>query len=479
MEESKEEIIKENTEGIEETEAPEVTEAVRPEKKVWRFGFLKGFILGAAAVIIGIILYSGYIAIPVKGKGTFTLKFPYYSALHGTKDGQPDSVELIRKYNEIRNLIDDHYLYDEDRQIVADSIFTGMLYGLDEDKYSVYYSKETFENEQIRMQGSYVGIGVSIRKSDINGGAEVFGVQYNGPAAEAGIDVGDIIMSADGVDLTALSLDEAVNYIRGEAGTFAELVINRNGETLELRVERRNISDITVRSKVIQNSRIGYLSISAFSNITETAFYEAVDDLVHEKECEGLIIDLRNNGGGDMNVCLRMIDSLLPDKREPEDTVPAGKDSSGKESENRLLLKIEDKNGGGDSFFCEDEWKEDIPMIILVNEDSASASEIFAGVLQCYGVTVVGTKTYGKGIVQSVYKLSDDSAIKFTTDNYLLPDGRHIHGEGIDPDIVVEFEEFDKVTADRVNYAAGEETDLKQDTQFQKAYDILCERLYS
>lgn len=486
----------------------------RKEKNRKSAGRAGCFLAGAAAAVIVIVLIMGYIQIPLGRYGSVTVKLPYYNELHGADNGKIDRVELSRKLDEVENYLNSTYLYEMDSKTIIDGIMTGLVYGLSEDNYAAYYSREDFENETKLMNGSYVGIGVAIVKDPETGGLRVESLSIDGPAMESGIEIGDIILKADGEDLSGLEISECVSRLTGEEGTTVLLEIKRRKSSFELTVERRTISDRTVHTEMIEDTGIGYISITGFINITEEEFYSAIDELVEDKEAQGLIIDLRNNGGGDMNVALRMVDSILPDDIRLPEEAPEG--ASGNASENEpekepsgngnaasgvsdkqqqkqaaegpgetgknggaLLLSVEDKNGKAMKFYAEDTWEVRVPVVVLVNERSASASEIFAGILLSYGYDVVGTKTFGKGIVQSLYTLSDKSAIKFTTDQYRLPNGELIHGVGIEPTAAVEFEEFEdetfeeKVTSKQVNYAAGKRTELTEDTQLNAALQLI------
>lgn len=432
-------------------------------------GFAKGLAAGVILSLAATVLYRGYIYFPVGDNGEFLIKFPYYEALHGNNEsGELDSVDIIRKTDEITDLIKRNYLYDENPQRISDGMFTGLIYGLTEDdNYAAYYSAHNYETEKKNLKGSYVGIGVSVTKDGATGGVLVGSVTEGGPAEAAGIQAGDILIAIDDTDLTALSIDECVDAISGEEGTEVRIKLKRGEEELEYTVKRENIkTDISVRYSVVPKTNIGYLSISSFTPTTEADFYSAMDELCENKQVDGVIVDLRNNSGGDMNVALRMVDSILKD-----DLGDDGK---------TLLLNIEDKNGKLEPYYAEDGVSQSVPINIVVNGRSASASEIFSGVLKDYGYEVIGTKTFGKGIVQSIYQLSDGSAVKFTTDYYLLPNGERIHGVGIEPTIEVPFENYGETEEEAVNYADGTtEPDFENDVQLAAALDSIMEQIYS
>ena len=456
------EITESQGEGID-------TDTSNNEKKSnGRHGFIGGLAAGIVLCLAASVLYKGYIYFPVGDNGEILIKLPYYDALHGNKEtGTLDEVDIARKTDEITDLIERNYLYEQNPQRISDGIFTGLIYGLTaDDKYAAYYSANNYETEKKELKGSYVGIGVSVTKDEETGGVLVGAVTAGGPAEKAGILEGDIITAADDKELSELSLSECIELISGEEGTSVKLKIKRGGDELELDVTRETIKEESVRYQVIPKTNIGYLSIASFTPTTEQDYYAAVDELSENKQVDGIIIDLRNNSGGDMNVALRMVDSILKD-----DLGADGK---------TLLVQTEDKNGKTENYYAEDDVSEDIPINILVNGKSASASEIFSGVLKDYGYEVIGTKTFGKGIVQSIYQLSDGSAVKFTTDYYLLPNGERIHGEGIEPSIEVAFESYGDVNEDNVNYADGKAgPDFEQDKQLDAALDNIMEQIYS
>ena len=442
--------------------------STKKEKHTRKHGFIKGMAAGIILCLIADILYKGYIYFPVGDNGEFLFKLPYYDALHGNKEtGELDETDIERKTDEITDLIERNYLYEQNPQRISDGMFTGLIYGLTgDDKYAAYYSANNYETEKKELNGSYVGIGVTVTKDEETGGVHIGAISAGGPAEKAGLLVDDIIIAADDKDLTELSLDECVELISGEEGTEVKLKVKRGEEELELTVKRETIKEESVRYQVIPKTNIGYLSISSFTPTTEQDYYAAFDELSENEQVDGIIIDLRNNSGGDMNVALRMVDSILKD-----DLGEGGK---------TLLVKTEDKKGNQESYYAEDGVKEDTPIVILVNGQSASASEIFSGVLKDYGYEVIGTKTFGKGIVQSIYQLSDGSAVKFTTDYYLLPNGERIHGQGIEPTIEAAFEAYGDVKEENVNYADGKTgPDFEQDKQLDAALDTIMEQIYS
>lgn len=513
------------TEKKSDAEASEDAAQIEPSDKKHRTskgGFIKGLAAGAAAVLI-----AEAVILRLAGGGSEDINL----------------FAFDKKLREIETLIDYTYLYDADKQRLEDGMFTGLVYGLTDDHYSAYYSKSVYDEEKKRLNGNYVGIGVTISKDPDTGGILVNAVNGEGPAARAGIQVGDIIIKADGNDLTEKDTDFAVSLITGEVGTTVNITLLRDGSELDFTVERENITTVSVQGDVIDEAEvksmgdtdsknsingtdIGYISITNFNQTTKQEFVDELDDLAEDKQVDGIVIDLRNNGGGDMNICLEMLDMILPDDIKPvteaaldetsseeneaeegtggsaedesneeiKESSAAGKkqkngrfslgrslapDGSEAEKEGTLLLSVENKNGEADKYYAADNWDNDVPVVVVVNGNSASASEIFSGVLRDYGYQIVGEKTFGKGIVQSLYPLSDGSAVKFTTEQYRLPGGELIHGKGITPTIEVPFEEYDGVTADTVNYANGEaQPDITKDVQIQAAVKEIERQVY-
>ncbi|MBR3643539.1 MAG: PDZ domain-containing protein, partial [Parasporobacterium sp.] len=225
-------------EAVSETESPLYTDWM-PKRRTPRGQFLKGMAAGIVLSGLVFVLARGYLTIPVGKDGTLTLKLPYYERLHGSGAGRLDHAEIDRKMDEIQKLIDKSYLYDADPATMTEGIFTGMIYGLSEDDYAIYYSKENFANEKKRLNGSYVGIGVAVTTDIKTNGLLVESVTYNSPAQEVGIMVGDVLLKANGTDLTAISSDEAISYVTGPEGTEVVLEVLRDGVTMEVTAVRR------------------------------------------------------------------------------------------------------------------------------------------------------------------------------------------------------------------------------------------------
>ena len=435
-------------------------EEQKQKKHNWKF--FVGALTGILLTVVCWFLYRGYFAVNVPGLGVITVTLPTYQVFHRSDPGKVDTEEVKRKIREVESYLDDEYLYGVDGKKLEDGVFAGMIASLnEEDPYAAYYSKEDYAEQLNDWKGTYSGVGIVVSLDEETGGIRVVRVM-NGPAMEAGIKAGDIIIKAGGTDLRGMDLDQATSaYIKGEEGTFVDLSVLREGEELPFHVERRKIDSTSVYHSFIENDgkKYGYLYVSQFAGNTLAPFADAVDEFIL-KGAEGLIVDLRDNPGGDMNVCLDMVDYLLNDNL----TLYTKELDTGR----TLLLSVEERSGNASRYFAGDGHEADLPVIILVNEYSASASEIFTGVMRSYGYEVLGTTTYGKGIVQTVRMLYDMSGIKYTSAEYVLPDSERIHGIGITPDYVVEpSEEFLKTGAD------PDHPDPETDNQLAEAIRIL------
>jgi carboxyl-terminal processing protease len=359
------------------------------------------------------------------------------------------SSETAAKTKEIESLIDNYFYFDQDEELREESYYDGLLEGLD-DPYSVYYTPEEYEKLMEDDGGEYVGIGAVVSRNMETMNVYVVKPIVGSPAEAAGILPEDIIVSVGDVDVTTdMELDEVVSMIRGEEGTTVTLKIYREGDTdyRYIDVTRAVVQNVTVSSEMLDDN-IGYIQVEQFIENTPEQFEEQIDDLLSQG-AEGLVIDLRDNPGGLLTAVTEMCDYIVPD-----------------DMGDGLIVSTKDKNDRVlEEWKLEDGHSVDVPMVVLVNGNSASASEIFTGCMKDYGLaTIVGTTTYGKGIVQSVIPLSDGSAIKITIAKYFTPSGNDIHKVGIEPDVEVEL-------PDEVRTLVTIPHD--QDTQLQKAIEIL------
>lgn len=353
--------------------------------------------------------------------------------------------EVEDKVVAINQLIDDNFYFDassdEERE---EYIYKGIMESLD-DPYSVYYTAEEYADLMDSSTGSYQGIGVSIQQNTSTKILTVVRVFQGSGAEEAGMLPKDIIRAVDGRRLDGEEVSEVVTWIKGEPGTTVDVTVYRPSteEELTLTIERKTIDNSTV-SYAMKDNQIGYIEVTEFYEKTAEQFEKAVDDLQNQG-MQSLIVDLRNNPGGYVDVVVEMCDYILK-----EGTIVYTKDRDGN------IVS---------SYAATDDHELNIPMVVLVNGDSASASEIFSGCMQDHGIaTLVGTTTFGKGIVQHVIPLSDGSAVKLTTQKYFTPNGNDIHGVGIEPDIIVEL-------PDELKYEPI--IPEEQDVQLKKAIEIL------
>ena len=356
------------------------------------------------------------------------------------------STAVEDKITEIETLVQKYYLNEIDTEQVEKYLYKGMIAGLD-DAYAAYYTKEEYQSMMDSTNGSYYGIGVEMSQNMTTGIITITRVFEGSPAEEAGLLPGDVIYKVQDTEVTGEDLTKVVSMVKGAEGTTVPISVAREGESdyLTFDVERRTIEIATVEHRMLDGN-IGYISIASFDDVTVNQFLTALEDLENQGET-ALIIDLRNNGGGLVSSAGSILDRLLPEG---------------------LIVYTEDKYGNREELKSDAENYFDKPLAVLVNGNSASASEIFAGAIKDYGLgTLVGTQTFGKGIVQKVYPLSDGTAVKLTVSKYYTPKGNNIHGIGIAPDVEVELD------ADVANAITIPE---EKDNQLQKAVEILTEK---
>ncbi len=363
--------------------------------------FWKGAVTGVLCA--SLVLGCGYVGLQKSGRaGSNVLS----------------DVAVTQKIKYLENIIDQNYLNEVDEDSLKEGIYTGLLYGLG-DPYSRYYTEEEYEEEMRDTNGAYSGIGVGITQNP-QGGILVVTCYEGGPADLAGIRENDVITAVNGTDVTEMTPAEVSEMIRNKAdGTSVLTVYHQEADQPEeITVTLSDVELPTVSYEMLENS-IGYLRITEFSLMTPTQFETAFKDL-KEKKMEKLIVDLRDNPGGVLSSVCDVLRQILPEG---------------------LIVYTEDKYGERQEMKCDGDTPIDIPLAVLVNENSASASEIFAGAVKDYEIgTIVGTTTYGKGIVQSIRQLSDGSAVKLTTAKYFTPKGNDIHKVGIEPDVEVKLD---------------------------------------
>ena len=428
------------------------------KNKFWK-GALVGALLTAFAGLIIVGMSLGIFLI-----GRTAIDGPQQAAESNQAENQDGSLDLNRitkKITTLQQIIDKYYLFDEDATKVEDWIYKGMMYGLN-DPYTTYYTAEEYQKLSEDTEGEYHGIGVMISQNRSTGIITVIKVFKDTPAAEAGMRPGDVLYKVGDMEVTGMDMDILVkDYIKGKDGSEVALTVFRQdeGEYVDLKMERRNVTVQTVEYQMLED-HVGYIAVSQFDVVTADQFKAAVDDL-EKQGMKKLLVDLRNNPGGVLDTVVGMLDYILPDDL----MIEGDKDLVRTNTEATLLVYMADKNGKGGQEYASDGHSLDIPMAVLVNGESASASEVFTGAMKDYGrATVVGTKTFGKGIVQNLIPLDNGTAIKMTTAHYYTPSGFDLHGKGIEPDVEVELKEElkNQITVD-----------VKEDNQIQAALKAL------
>ncbi|MED9806795.1 MAG: S41 family peptidase, partial [Lachnospiraceae bacterium] len=332
--------------------------------------------------------------------------------------GEAVNEDTVAKMKVIENVIDTYfYKEDVDKDAMVDGIFKGMVESLG-DPYSEYYSKEELESLYQDSFGVYYGVGAYVSLDTTTGLAKVSGIIADSPAEEADLRAEDIIYKVDDVDVTGMSLQETVSLIKGDENTTVKLTLIRDGKEIEKEVTRRKVESPTVNFKMLDDG-MAYIQITEFDTVTVDQFTEAMA-MARGNDMKGLILDLRSNPGGNLSSVVSIAKQMLP---------------------KGLIVYTEDRDGNREEYSCDGSKELDVPMVVLVNGNSASASEILAGAIKDYGIgTLVGTTTFGKGIVQRPIELSDGSAVKLTISSYYTPNGINIHGIGIEPDVECEFD---------------------------------------
>ncbi len=337
----------------------------------------------------------------------------------GDLDSEDFDQDVIEKINLLKSAIEYYYVEDLDEDVLADGLYSGLMDSLG-DPYAEYYTPDQWIAMQNSTEGIYYGIGAYMKKDTVTGYPQITGIIRNTPAEEAGLLIDDYIYEVDGTDVYDMNLTDVTSMIKGPEGTTVTLTVIRpsTSEELEMTIERRKVETPTVEYKPLEGN-IGYISISEFDAVTVDQFAEALA-MARGDGMEGLILDLRGNPGGSLSAVVEIGRMLLP---------------------KGLIVYTEDKYGERNEYTCDGQRCIDVPMVVLVNGGSASASEILAGAIKDYGIgTLLGTTTYGKGIVQRLIALDDGSAIKLTVSHYYTPLGNDIHKVGIEPDVELEFD---------------------------------------
>lgn len=328
-------------------------------------------------------------------------------------------ISTYGKMDKLKDMVENTYYIKVDSEKLMENAYSGLVAGL-EDPYSEYISAKDYENYMASMLGSYSGVGMSFYNNE-DSVLEVIQVYKGSPAEAAGMKPGDIILEVDGKAFTGPESTEAAAAIRGKEGTSVTVKYRRNGKEDSVTMVRAQITVQTIEYEMLEGS-IGYIQIDSFESATGADFKAALDDLT-QQGAKGLVIDLRNNGGGLVNEAIKVADELM---------------------NQGTVVYTEDHNGKRD-YYTTESGRTALPYVLLVNEYTASASEILAaGIQDNKEGQIVGTKTFGKGIIQSIYPMFDDgSAVKLTTMQYFSASGNTIHKVGITPDHVVELKEGD------------------------------------
>lgn len=373
----------------------------------------------------------------------------------GADANKLDMKKIEPKLQYMEALIDKYFLFDENMTeeeqkkngTAEDWIYRGYMYSLN-DPYSVYYDKDEYTSLNEENSGTYCGIGVQVSQNVYTGIITAVKVFKDSPAQEAGMLPGDILYKVEDIEATGEDLSLLVSdHIRGEEGTKVHLTVYRQStdEYVEMDVERRMVENPTVEYEMVEN-KAGYISLSSFEEVSSEQFKKAVDDLTAQG-MEKLIVDLRNNGGGVVQAAKEIADYLLPD--------------------GKTIVSFKGKGIDDSTYSSDDGHEVDVPIILLVNGESASASEVLTGALKDNNwATIVGEKTFGKGIAQGVFNLPDGSGLKLTTAYYYTPSGECIHKLGIEPDVTVALAEDLK---SKIEIPKGE------DNQLQTALEVFDE----
>lgn len=396
--------------------------------------FWRGLAVGLAS--------SCAILLVVFGSVKIYQTYRVYGRLASGSSAETESVaneKTTEKLGVLENTIKQYFWQDVDESTLEEGVYKGLLESLD-DPYSVYYTHDELVQLQQQTEGIYYGIGAYISQDNEMGYVRVSKIIKNTPAEASGLQQDDYIYKVDGEDMHGKDSSYVVSKIKGEAGTKVTITVVREGATdpIDIEVERQKIESPTVEYQMLDND-MAYIQITEFDLVTTEQFEEAYKQ-AQTDGMKGLILDLRSNPGGNLSTVCDIARMILP---------------------KGLIVYTEDKYGKREEYTCDGANQIKVPLVVLTNGYSASASEILAGAVKDYGIgTLVGTTTYGKGIVQKVINLSDGSAVKLTVSNYFTPNGNNIHKIGIEPDVEVEF--------DAEQYKNG------VDNQLEKAKEVLA-----
>lgn len=399
--------------------------------------YVKGFVAGILVCILGSCAYSYF----------------RFGTIPFVSDSLANGV-YTEKAAVIENIVEEYYLEEVDTETLATGMYAGIVSVLG-DQYSGYYTEEAYERLLESSTGKYQGIGIVLTQDPDTNQIYVVTCYAGTPAEAAGIQAGDVFLSVEGEDVTDWDVTELSGKIREMDGKEVHMVLQREEETVEVTVVPDTVEIPVVTSRMLEGN-LGYIQITEFTEGTSNQFETAYQELL-EQEVNGLIIDLRDNPGGLLTSVCDTLEQILPEG---------------------LIVYTETRQGEREEKTCDGETPIEIPLVVLVNENSASASEIFAGAVKDHGVgTLVGTTTFGKGIVQRIFELPDGSAVKLTVSRYYTPNGVNIHGTGIEPDVEVEWPEDEEFPGASAYYDLELDEWLSQDCQMKQAYDTLVEKI--
>ena len=441
---------------------------MRTKGKFWK-GVLVGSLVTAFAGLIIVGIAAG---INLIGQTVMDNQAQVQMEEDSQGTEQIDMEQVNQKIETLQQLVDRYFLFEDDidKEQMEAGIYKGLLSGL-EDPYTVYYTQEEYETLTEETEGVYCGIGVLVSQNISSGLITALRVFQGSPAEEAGMKKGDILYKVGEALASDFELDVLVQQeIRGAENTYVDITVLRDGEEVKLHIQRRIVEVTTVESKMLENN-IGYILVTQFELVTGDQFKDAINSL-EEQGMERLIIDLRDNPGGVLDAVVEMAAYILPEDKL-KGTIVATSDKNGRGD--RYFSKggeicFESDTGQRDPRYPKKDGHElNIPMVVLINGNSASASEVFAGAVRDYGYAkLVGTTSFGKGIVQSLVQLEDGSAVKMTVSHYYTPGGVDLHKKGLEPDVEVEQEIPEDLKG-------AFEIPLERDNQVLRAIKVLME----
>ncbi len=413
----------------------------KDEKGSGKGVFLIGMIVGIASALLAVAIC--WLGVGIQNSDE---EKENQSAQIELQEDSAIDARVIEKLQTLEKMVDQYYYLGEvtDDEF-RDGVYKGLLSALN-DPYSEYYTAEELASMMEQSEGIYYGIGAYVSLDSATGLPKISGVIKNSPAEEAELRANDLIYEVDGKSTYGMSLTEAVAMIKGPEGTDVQLTLIREGESdyLELTLTRQRVESPTVEFSMEEDD-MAYIQVTEFDDVTVDQFAEALA-MARGSGAKGIILDLRGNPGGNLSTVVEMCQMILPEG---------------------MIVYTEDKNGRREEYKSDGSRELELPLVVLVDMNSASAAEIMAGAIKDYGTgTLVGTTTFGKGIVQQIMPFRDGSAVKLTISAYYTPSGKNIHGTGIEPDVVCEF--------DGEAYYASED---HPDNQLEKAKEVLREKM--